>query len=147
MKRAMIAATVYFLALFALGFVLGTIRVLAVAPRIGELAATLAEVPLMLAAAYFTCRWAIARWHVPRDPAVRWAMVFWFLILLFLFETLLGAMLFGRTMAEQWAGLATPVGLVGISAQIIAALLPVFVEQGEVGDSDSMEASVGEARK
>jgi hypothetical protein len=147
MKRAMIAATVYFLLLFALGFVLGTIRVLAVTPRIGELAATLTEVPLMLTAAYFACRWAIARWHVPSDPAARWAMVLWFLILLLLFETLLGAMLFGRTMAEQWAGLATPAGLVGLSAQIIAALLPVFVGRGETSDSDSMEASVGKAHK
>jgi hypothetical protein len=147
MKRAMIAATVYFLMLFALGFALGAIRVLAVTPRIGELAATLTEVPLMLTAAFFASRWTITRWRVPRDPAARWAMVFWFLILLFLFETLLGAMLFGRAMAEQGAGLATPAGLVGISAQIIAALLPVFVRQGEVGDSDSMEDSVGEARE
>jgi hypothetical protein len=147
MKRALIAATVYFLMLFALGFALGTIRVLAVAPRIGELAATLTEVPLMLTAAYFTCRWAITRWHVPRDPAARWAMVFWFLILLFLFETLLGAMLFGRTLAEQWAALATPEGLVGLSAQIIAALLPVFVGKGDASDANQLRTSVDAARK
>ena len=44
MKRALIAATVYFLALFALGFILGTMRVLFVAPSIGVLRASLAEV-------------------------------------------------------------------------------------------------------
>jgi hypothetical protein len=136
MKRAMIAATVYFLMLFALGFALGTIRVLAVAPRFGELAATLTEVPLMLTVAYFACRWAIARWHVPRDPAARWAMVLWFLILLFLFETLLGAMLFGRPATEQWAALATPTGLLGLSAQIIAALLPLFVGKASLHRHD-----------
>ena len=54
-------------------------------------------------------------------------MVPWFLALLFVFEALLGATLFGSSVAEQWAALSTPAGLVGISAQIIAALLPLFV--------------------
>ena len=61
MKRASIAATVYLLALFALGFILGTIRVLLfVAPRIEVLGATLDEVPLMLTAAFFISRWQLA---------------------------------------------------------------------------------------
>jgi hypothetical protein len=132
MKRAIFPATVYFLMLFALGFVLGTIRVIIVAPRIGVLAATFAEVPVMLTAAYFASRWTIRRWHVPHAPTIRWAMLLWFLMLLFLFETLLGALLFGRTMAEQWAALATPAGLLGLSAQTIAALLPVFVGKAEL---------------
>ena len=127
MKRALIAASAYFLALFSLGFVLGTIRVIFVVPRVGELAATIAEVPVMLAAAYFVCRWAIRRWQVPPAIAVRLAMVPWFLALLFAFEALLGAILFGRSVAEQWVALSMPGGLVGISAQIIAALLPLFV--------------------
>ena len=127
MKRALIAASAYFLALFALGFVLGTIRVIIVIPRVGELAATIAEVPVMLAAAYFACRWAIRRWQVPPAIAIRAAMVPWFLALLFAFEALLGVTLFGRSVAEQWTALASPAGLVGISAQTIAALLPLFV--------------------
>lgn len=127
MKRALIAASAYFLALFALGFILGTIRVIFVAPRVGEFAATMAEVPVMLAAAFFICRWAIRRWQVSPAIGGRVAMVPWFLALLFAFEALLGATLFGRSVAEQWAAMSTPAGLVGISAQIIAALLPLFV--------------------
>lgn len=131
MKRAMIAGVVYFLALFALGFVLGTIRVTLVAPRLGELAATLMEVPLMLTAGFFTCRWAIRRWQVSRTMAIRWAMVLCFLILLLLFETLLGSLLFGRTMAQQWTALAAPAGMLGLCAQLIAALFPVLVGTGK----------------
>lgn len=127
MNRPFTAATVYFLALFALGFLLGTIRVLFVSPRIGELAATLLEAPLMLIAAFFLCRWVVGRWRVPPDLAARGAMVLWFLLLLILFETLLGIALFGRTLGEIWAGLATPAGLVGLTAQTIAALLPLLV--------------------
>ena len=127
MKRALIAATVYFLALFALGFVLGTVRVMVAAPRIGPLAATLAEMPVMLVAAYFTCRWSVRHWQVASAGAARWAMALWFLILLSAFETLLGAALLARTMADQLAALTTPPGLVGLSGQIIAALIPMFV--------------------
>lgn len=127
MKRALIAATVYFFVLFALGFVLGTIRVLFVAPRIGVLSATLAEVPLMLIAALLMCRWAIRRWQVPTTFSARGAMALWFLVLLALFETLVGVALFGRTLSGTWAGLATPAGLLGLSAQAIAALLPLLV--------------------
>jgi hypothetical protein len=127
MKRALTATTFYFLALFALGFVLGTIRVLFVGPQIGDLGATLLEVPLMLTAAFFLCRWAVGRWQVSPALATRWAIMLWFLVLLLLFETLLGIALFGRTLAETWAGLATPAGLVGLTAQIIAALLPLLI--------------------
>ncbi|WP_188945326.1 hypothetical protein [Polymorphobacter multimanifer] len=113
--------------LFALGFSFGTLRVLVVAPRLGVLGATLLEVPLMLAAAFFICRWAIGRWHVPPVLSARGAMVLWFLVLLALFETLVGVAFFGRTLAGTWAGLATPAGLIGLTAQIIAALLPLYV--------------------
>jgi hypothetical protein len=127
MKRALSAATVYFLALFALGFVLGTIRALFVAPSIGVLHGTLLEVPIMLAAAFFLSRWAVGRWQVPPTLSARWAMALWFLVLLALFETLVGVALFGRTLAGTWAGLATSAGLIGLTAQIIAAMMPLFV--------------------
>ncbi len=128
MKRPLTtAATVYFFTLFALGFVLGTVRVLIVVPQIGDLAATLMEVPVMLGAAFFLCRWVVGRWQVSPDLAARGAMALWFLLLLVLFETLLGIALFGRTLAEIWSGLATPAGLIGLTAQAIAALLPLFV--------------------
>jgi hypothetical protein len=127
MKPAITATTAYFLILFALGFVLGTFRVTLIAPRFGAFAATLAEVPIMLIAAYFACRWVVRRWHVPRATLIRTTMVFWFLVLLFLFETLFGALLFERTFADQWATFMTAAGLLGLSAQIIAALLPLVV--------------------
>ena len=93
MKRALLAATAFFIALFALGFVLGTIRVLFVAPRFGSLAAILAEVPVMLFAAVYACRWAVRRWQVADALAIRGAMVVWFVTLLAVLETTLGKLL------------------------------------------------------
>lgn len=131
MKPALTAGGAYFFALFALGFILGTIRVMVVTPRFGEFVATSAEVPVMLTAAFLACRWAVRRWQVPRTIAIRWTMVLWFLALLFAFEALLGATLFERSVGEQWAAFGTPAGLIGLSAQIIAALFPLFVGKGE----------------
>lgn len=127
MKRALLAASVYFLALFSLGFVLGTIRVVFVSPRFGPVIATIAEVPMMLIAAFWACRWSLLHWRVPSAKTTRWAMAIWFLVLLIVFETVLGAALFGRTMTEQWAALATSAGLIGLAAQVVAALLPTMV--------------------
>ena len=131
LKRALVAGTVYFLALFALGFFLGTIRVVFVTPRYGQVTGTLAEAPVMLTAAYVICRRALNHWRVSPRSAIRWTMVLLFLVLLFIFETLLGLALFGRTLSEQWAALVTLAGVLGLSAQVIAALLPVFVGKGE----------------
>jgi len=130
MKRALIAATVYFLALFSLGFVLGTIRVMVVAPRLGDLPATAAEVPIMLAASLFASRWAVRRWQVSSATHARLAMTVWFLGLLLAFETLLGLALFGRTLAQQVAAFAAPAGLLGLAAQVIAAGMPLWVGRG-----------------
>lgn len=127
MKRALIATSTYFVALFCLGFILGTIRVLLVAPRLGVLSATLLEVPIMLTAAFFLCRWTIGRWLVPPTLSARGVMALWFLVLLALFEALVGVALFGRTLTGTWSGLANPAGLIGLTAQSIAALLPLFI--------------------
>ena len=117
--------------LFALGFVLGTIRVMLVAPRLGIFAAILAEVPVMLAAGFFACRWAVQHWQVPPIAAIRRVMVLCFLVLLLLFEAALGWMLFGRSPSQQLAMLMTTAGLLGLSAQIVAALFPLFVDRGK----------------
>ena len=127
MQRAVIAGSVYFLLLFAFGFLLGTVRVLLVIPYVGTLVATMLEVPVMLAAAYVVCPRVIRRFKVPPERPARGVMALVFLILLALFESALGSLLFNRTMADQWAALSTPAGMLGLSAQIIAALFPLRI--------------------
>jgi hypothetical protein len=46
---------------FFVGFILGTVRVLLIAPRLGETAAVLLETPVMLVASWFVCRWYVKR--------------------------------------------------------------------------------------
>ncbi len=126
MKRALVAGAVYFAMLFALGFVVGTFRVMLVAPRLGEIAATALELPVMLAASWIVCGRTIRLWRVPAAAASRALMGVWAFVLLMAGETLLGVFGFGRTLAEQWAAVSSPSGLMGLAAQLGFALFPLL---------------------
>jgi hypothetical protein len=68
--RTLRAGAAYFALVFAAGFVFGAIRVLGVAPKIGERSAELMEGPLMLIVIIFAARFVVAlfvkspRWTV-----------------------------------------------------------------------------------
>lgn len=55
------AAVLYFLLVFGAGFVLGTVRVLFLVPLLGERAAELLEMPLMLGVIVAAARWTVRR--------------------------------------------------------------------------------------
>ena len=59
--RILKAAASYFVLVFGTGFVLGTIRVLWVVPRLGVRNAELLEQPLMLVAIFLSARWVNRR--------------------------------------------------------------------------------------
>jgi hypothetical protein len=123
---ALKAAAVYFAGVFSIGFVLGTIRVLALVPALGPLAATLLELPLMLAASWFVAKWAIARFTVPPNLLPRLQMGGAAFFLLMSGETLLG-LAFGRSLASQFSDLLQPAGLAGLIGQILFALIPALL--------------------
>jgi hypothetical protein len=129
MDRTLTAGTIYFFVLFALGFALGTMRVMFLVPVVGTFSATVAEIPIMLISAFFLCRWTLKHWWVPPEINVRVVMVVWFFALLAIFETALGALLFRQTLTEQWMALKTPAGMLGLSAQSAAAVFPLFVRR------------------
>ena len=59
--RATKAGALYAIIVFLIGFIFGTVRVLLVAPRLGETTAVIVEIPIMLAASWFVCRWCVVR--------------------------------------------------------------------------------------
>jgi hypothetical protein len=60
-REILTAALTYFCVVFAVGCVLGTIRVLWIMPNLGVRNAELAEQPLMLAVVFLTARWIVRR--------------------------------------------------------------------------------------
>ena len=120
MAGALRAGALYFAVIFALGFLLGTVRTLALAPRIGEMGAVLAELPVILAASWF----AAGRLARQLGPALRprIAMGGFAFALLMAAETGLAAVL-GEA---PFAGLATPAGALGFAGQLFFAAFPAL---------------------
>ena len=123
-RLALKAAAAYFSGVFLAGFVLGSLRVFVVVPRIGPVLAVALEFPLMLAVSWIVCGWVVRRFAVPGAIGIRMALGFFAFVLLMLAETLL-ALATGRTLATFSSSLAEAEGLLGLSGQVILALLPL----------------------
>jgi len=128
MKNMVVAAqagTVYALIVFGVGFVLGTVRVLLIVPRLGETTAVILETPLMLAASWYVCRWCVERLDVPRTITSRSIMGVVAFGVLMLAELALALLAFGRPFAEQFGVYVTGAGAIGFAGQVIFALFPI----------------------
>ncbi len=117
------AGSAYFAIIFALGFVLGSARVLVIAPRIGEFAATMLELPVILAASWIVAGWLIKQLQIAPDTKSRLLMGGVAFGLVMIAEPLLG-LSFGRSLAEQGSALLRPAGLAGLAGQALFGLMP-----------------------
>ena len=125
MFQATKAGALYAIVAFSIGFILGTVRVLLLAPRLGETTAVIIEAPIMLAASWFVCRWCVARLNVGPTVPTRSLMGLVAFLVLMLAEVGLGAV-FGRSLGDQLAGYGSPSGAIGLAAQVIFAMFPVI---------------------
>ncbi|WP_181703622.1 hypothetical protein [Chthonobacter albigriseus] len=125
------AAIAYFAIAFGFGMVFGTIRVLLLAPKLGELAAVLFEVPIMLVISALGSRWAVRRFGVGDALADRLAVGLVAFGLLLVAETLLAGLVgtgtFGNNVPQNLQEYGSPPRLVGLAAQVVFALIPLFV--------------------
>ena len=126
MTAALKAGATYFAIVYLAGFVLGTVRVLLLAPRIGELAAILLETPIMLSASWIASRWCTERFVIPPERRPRLVMGGAAFTLLILGEFGVSMLAFGRSFEETVAAILLPSGLIGLSAQVAFALLPLL---------------------
>jgi hypothetical protein len=125
MEAALTAACAYFGIVFAAGFALGTIRVLTLAPRLGELGAVLFELPIMLAISWFASGAVIRRFAVPAGWDQRAIMGAAAFVLLMLAELGLSLFVFERPAGAFLASFTTPSGAIGLLGQIAFALFPL----------------------
>ncbi len=127
------AGGLYFAAIFALGFVLGTVRSLWLAPMLGGFAAVLIELPVMLAASYWAARWLIRRELLAGrgfGSGRALAMGLFAFALLMAAEAVLAAVLFRQGIGAWLAAMAAPAGLLGLAGQIGFALMPLAARRG-----------------
>lgn len=125
-RRAIGAGAVYFLAVFAAGFVIGAIRVLWVAPRTGALAAVALELPVMLAIAWVVTGLLLPRFLPGAGLAERATMGLVAFSLLLPAEIALGVWGFGQSLAMVMGGFATAPGALGLFGQVLFAAIPAI---------------------
>ncbi|MBY6218905.1 hypothetical protein [Qipengyuania aquimaris] len=111
---------------FALGFVLGTVRVLWGAEALGETVFVLIEVPIMLAASALAARWLMPHFGIETrgEALAMGALAFALLMLAELaLATGLSAMTVREWLAEAW----DMPGVVGTLGQIVFGLMPLLL--------------------
>ena len=126
------AAIVYFSLVFAAGFVLGTIRVLLIAPLWGELPAILFESPIMLFVSWLACGSSIRVFGV-RGRCAGLAMGAATFALLMAAELALSLLAFGRSPAEYLGAYGALAGAVGLTGQLAFGFIPVLRSGGSCG--------------
>jgi hypothetical protein len=131
LRRTMIKACsmglLYYTAVFAVAFALGMARALIIAPHIGESAAVILEVPVVVFVS-----WAVARQLLKRHPfsllqsAAMGAIAF---VLTMASEVVLAGLLRGQSAMEWASNIVTPIGLLGLAGQVTFAVMPMLVAQ------------------
>lgn len=122
-SAAIKAGAAYGMIGFGFGFAFGVVRTMLVAPAIGAFAAVAIETPLMLATCAPLARWCLRRWAICA-PTAALAMGLVAFTALMACEVLLGLAL-GQGPQAIRAAVAQPEGLLGLTGQIIFALLPL----------------------
>lgn len=131
--RIAAAGAAYFALAFAAGFALGTIRVLAVVPRVGERAAELVEAPLMLAVVVAAARFVVRRFVPGAPAAARLAVGLLGVALLLAVEFTVVLALRGLSPAEYFAGRDPVAGAVYVALLALFAAMPALVERRAPG--------------
>ncbi len=127
MRPAALAATTYTAWIFAAGFVLGTVRLLVLVPRMGTLWAEAIEVPVMLALSFWVARWRVERHGVLARLADRLLMGGLAFVLLLCAEAALSVVGFGQTLTGFLRGYVDPQKWIGLAGQIAFALMPALL--------------------
>ena len=126
MVAAIKSGLFYFGTVFVAGFILGIIRVLATAPRIGEIASVLLETPIILAVSWCLSDWAIRKFNVSRAASQRALMGAVAFAALMFVEVGVSVFAFGRPIEDHFAAYRFPPGIIGLLAQIAFAFFPLI---------------------
>lgn len=127
--RPILLALAYFAGVFALAFAVGVGRTLWLAPRVGAVAAVLAELPVILTASWLWSRHLLCRHPLPRRAQ---ALAMGALAFALLMVAELGlALLLGQSAGQWLSSLATLAGALGLAGQLGFAVMPWAV-WGEV---------------
>ncbi len=121
------AVIVYFALVLGTGFVLGTVRVPFLVPRLGERYAELLEMPIMFVVIVLAARYVVRRFSLPPNASIRLMVGFAALALAVLAELLLAAALQSVSVAQYIASRDPVSGSVYLFVLLLFALMPYML--------------------
>ena len=125
-STAVVAGIGYCAIVFAAGFALGVLRILELAPRLGETTAVLVELPPMLLISWIACRWIVAKSHLSSRVGDRLIMGGTAFTVLMAAEVSFSFLTLGRTFQGHFVHYASLSAQLGLAGQIAFALFPVL---------------------
>jgi uncharacterized membrane protein AbrB (regulator of aidB expression) len=125
--RILKAGAIYFLLLFAIGWILGPIRELWAVPRFGRIAALLMEAVFMLIAMIISARWVMRRFEVHQTLGSTILMGLVALAILAPAEIAGVLWVRGSSLQEYLASFATAPGVISAVMFLLFAAMPSLV--------------------
>jgi len=125
-RQSVKAGLLYFIGVFAVGFAFGGIRMIALAPTVGETWAVVIESPFILGISWLLCARAIALMQVPANRGERIVMGSVALTSLLIAEYFLWVGMFGESTAGFFQRYGTLAGLYGLVGQVAYGLIPLI---------------------
>ena len=120
------AGVAYAVTVFAIGFLLGTARVLLIAPRVGPTIGVLVETPIILTASWYVSGIWMKRLAIGAGIRTRILVGTMAFVTLTILEVVLSITLFGISIDGYLAGLRSPAGAIGFAAQVCFATFPLL---------------------
>lgn len=120
------AAAAYAATVFAIGFLLGTVRVLLLAPHLGTTLAVSVETPLILTLSWYVCGAWMRLFVVSPEIRTRIFVGAFAFVTLTVLEVTLSIALFHRSIGEYLAALRSPAGAIGFAGQVCFATFPLI---------------------
>jgi hypothetical protein len=130
MTQILKAGVLYFGIVFAVGFALGTVRVLWMVPQFGVRAAELMEAPLMLTASFLAARWTARRLAPPNTAWMRLQVGVIALAILLAAEFTLVLWVRGLSFQEYLESRDPIAGTVYLLLLAMFAVMPALVRPG-----------------
>jgi hypothetical protein len=121
------AAVAYFALVFGAGFILGSVRVPFLVPRLGERIAELIEMPFMFVFVVFSARFIIRRFALPTATLVRLSVGLIALGLLLIAEILLAVALQSQSLGTYIASRDPVSGSVYLAMLALFAVMPLIL--------------------
>ena len=122
--RIAVFAAAYFIAVFAIGFALGVMRLTWVVPALGERVAELAEMPFMIAASVLVAWWFVRRWRLSLGAALAGGVL---AVALLLGAELALVVARGLTLEQYIASRDALAGAAYVAALVVFMLAPAVV--------------------